>query len=704
MRSTIVLFAAFALGLSARASITETRDDFDTGIGDWVHVGSVTEGSIAWKVTSEKDWYDGDDSTYIPDYAEGMEITGDGRLYDGGLCLDTFNATKGDEAMGLTIGGTMGLGEVITFSGNLYNDENSYTGVDAQLWNLTDNVLLADTGNILVRNYNSPSYSPMDFSVEYTAQVSDVGDTLQIRFVDSGGTHTARNIFVDAFSVVPEPMAPARATYPWGNKFWFSFYSTRSADSVYAVERGATGIGPYYNTLDSQVAPLAEAHELGVGFSYKVVLPSMAGFSPHNDDFVWPSDATLVAETIEIVSAVADNLDIVMWDLVPEELRYWEPKEKNLLEKVADTIRQTDPLDRPVMMYEPNHRSASDLAQTVPYQEISAKGTYLSTDSDLRHNRIWARWSMEQELAAIAAANTNAVPWIMLWMAADAAEGEEHLIEDWCRHDAYMGLIMGGKGISIWSGWRPRAGFENDFQAYFDGYLSVATDLNLGRNLAPVFLHGTESAGVTHNVTAGPIELELEYPSGTTHHYPPVTYTMREFLGQHYLFMVNSATQAVTLTFSGVPDAPRTDLFQETEYPASGGAFSIALAPYEVAGFRFDNYEAWRAEHFPASGDDGETDDPDHDNRTNRDEFNAGTDPNNGTDFFQTDLTISNGRGTVSFNTVGSRFYTVDLSTNLAEGLWVPVLGNEWGTGGDLSATDTNDHSSTFYRIQVARP
>ena len=73
---------------------------------------------------------------------------------------------------------------------------------------------------------------------------------------------------------------------------------------------------------------------------------------------------------------------------------------------------------------------------------------------------------------------------------------------------------------------------------------------------------------------------------------------MLKFIGQHYLFMVNSATQAVTLTFSGLPDAPRTDLFHDSELPASGGSFSITLDPYEVAGFRFDGYDAWRALHF----------------------------------------------------------------------------------------------------------
>ena len=392
---------------------------------------------------------------------------------------------------------------------------------------------------------------------------------------------------------------PARATYPWGDQFWFSFYSTIGADSAYAVEHGASGIGPYYGGLAGQVAPLAEANELGVNFIYKVILPSMEGFSPQKADsgeFVWPPDAIIEAETIQVVNDVKGNLDIVMWDLVPEELRHWRASELNYLQLVADTIRQTDPFDRPVMMYEPNHRTVANLSLTVPYQDICAKGTYVQTISsgDFQHHRIWARWSMEQELAAIAAANTNAVPWVMLWMAWDADEGEEYLIEDWCRHDAYMGLIMGGKGISIWSGYRPRAGFENDFQAYFDGYLTVATDLNLERNLAPVFLYGTESTGVTHNVTSGPSSLELDYPAGTINTYPPVTYTMREFLGQQYLFMVNSATQSVTLTFSGVPNAPRTDLFQGSGYPASGGSFSITLDPYEVSGFRFDGYEAWR--------------------------------------------------------------------------------------------------------------
>lgn len=168
--------------------------------------------------------------------------------------------------------------------------------------------------------------------------------------------------------------------------------------------------------------------------------------------------------------------------------------------------------------------------------------------------------------------------------------------------------------------------------------------------------------------------------------------------------MVNSATQTVSLTFSGVPDAARTDLFTGTNHAASGGSFAITLEPYQVSAFRFDGYEAWRAIHFPLGGDDGEKDDPDSDGRSNRNEFNAGTDPNLGTDYFQTDLSFSNAWKTVTFNTASNRYYQVDVSTNLAVGNWLPMLGNELGMGTDISVSDTNDPPEAFYRTRATRP
>ncbi len=217
-RLKTVLLAIAGIGFAATstmAAITATSNDFSGGIGTWVHVGSVTDGGILHAATSEKDWYDGDDAVYIAAYAVGMDITGDGLLNDGGLRLDTFNAIPNDEAMGLTIGGTMELDEAITFSGNWYNDNTSYTKVTAQLWNLTDDVLLEDSGDILVRDYKHITYSPVDFSVSYTALASDVGDTLQIRFLDSGNTATVRDIYVDNFELSSVPLEAGTTKLIW---------------------------------------------------------------------------------------------------------------------------------------------------------------------------------------------------------------------------------------------------------------------------------------------------------------------------------------------------------------------------------------------------------------------------------------------------------------------------------------------------------
>lgn len=702
----------FGVALEGSSAVVGVSDDFATNAGtypNWVSVGA-TATTIAHDSLSAGDYDDGDITTSLP-YASGMTITGDGVKDDGGLRLNTQNSTQGDEGMGLTMGGTLELGEELIFTGSVYNDNSSYSKYKAQLWNLTDDVLLAESAFIFVHGGTHAAYVPVDFEVAYTSVVSDVGDTLQIRFVEDNN-NTARDIYVDHFSLDSLlNLSPLPTSNVGSNKFWFSFYSTINEDSAYAVENGSTGIGPYYGGTSGQVAPLAEAATLGTHFSYKVNLPSMAGFTAANSDtFPWPSDATLIAEATAVVDSVKTNSSIIMWDLVPEELRHWMPNEMNYIQVVSDAIRAADPHGRPVMMYEPNNRKIANLVNTIPYQDICAKGMYVTAvnDGEFRHNRIWARWSMEQELGAIAAANTNAVPWIMLHMAYDVQDGEEHLIEDWCRHDAYMGLIMGGQGISIWSGWRPRPSWTNDFDAFFDGYLSVASDLNHEKNFAPIFLYGNDTAGVAHGIVAGPSSLELVYPAGTTNNYPPVTYKMREFLGQQYLFMVNSATQAVTVTFSGVPDAARTDLFTGTEYPASGGSFTNTLDPYEVAGFRFNGYEAWRDSNFtPQQIFDGDADpdaDPDSDGSTNFEEFHAGTDPNDGNDYFQGELSFTNGWQSISFNTSSQRFYNVDISTNLVAGNWAGLLANELGTGAGMAVLDTNTFPNTFYRIQVTRP
>jgi hypothetical protein len=373
--------------------------------------------------------------------------------------------------------------------------------------------------------------------------------------------------------------------YPKGDVFCFTFYSTSEKDSAYALKNGATAIGPFYG---NQAGALRLAEQLNTRLLYQVRPPAMAGWRPGNKDFVWPSDETICQQTAAIVQAVQTNRHIAMWDIEPEELRAWLPAELHYLTLLASVIRSNDPNRRPMFMYEPNHRDAATLARTVPCQDVCAKGSYPDVlDNGLfAHERIWIRWSMEQELGAIASANPAAQPWLVLWMAGDPAPGESGLIRDRCRHDAYLGLVLGGKGVQVWSGARARRGFSSEsFQAYFDGYLSVARDLNGPLHLAPVFLFGQKRLGPGMSITAGPASLQLVYQG--TNSYPSVAWLCAAYRGADYLFVVNSAEQAVTVAFSGWPAVDREDLFAGGSAPTPGGSFSLTLPPLAVKAFRF---------------------------------------------------------------------------------------------------------------------
>ena len=241
---TILMLAVAGIWLaatSAMATITATSDDFSSDTtGNWVSVGA-TATSIEYDNPSAGDYDDGDPDTKL-DYTTGMTLTGDGVKDDGGLKLNSQNADVGDEAMGLAISGTMEAGEKITFTGSVYNDNVSYASYKAQLWNLTDGALLADSGSISVSAITDVAYVPKGFSISYTTSAADEGDVLQIRFRENANSD-ARDIYVDNFEVTSTaPLAPVLYAYEG--------FDTAAANGTKAEAVGVTGTGflQYTNT------------------------------------------------------------------------------------------------------------------------------------------------------------------------------------------------------------------------------------------------------------------------------------------------------------------------------------------------------------------------------------------------------------------------------------------------------------------------
>lgn len=210
-KSIYTLVFVLAGCLAAQASLVGYTNTFSTAssTNGWMNVGSVST-TIISRVTYPGDYDDGDTSSILA-YTVGMTLTGDGVYNDGALKLDLVNATKGDEAMGYTLSGTMAVGETVTFSGTV-GAGSAYCQFDAQIWNVTDNILLATTPAGSDRVFGTSYFTNgigVDFSVSYTGLAGDAGDVIQVRINDNGAwtASNTRDIYVDNVMVttIPEP-------------------------------------------------------------------------------------------------------------------------------------------------------------------------------------------------------------------------------------------------------------------------------------------------------------------------------------------------------------------------------------------------------------------------------------------------------------------------------------------------------------------
>ncbi len=376
---------------------------------------------------------------------------------------------------------------------------------------------------------------------------------------------------------VESPSDPARL-YPQGRVFPFGFYGLNTARDK---PEGLTLIGPYGMEKNVETA-----RKLGIPCTYTIGLPM---------DFLGKAPLKLTPDEIreqirEQVAKAAGSPEIAWWYLRPEELRSWRKNEMIYLEVASETIRKTDPLRRPVWMYEPNHRGAEALARTVVCQDICGKGMYTNY-TGRRDSRIWVRWTIEQEIEAIRSTGTAAIPIAVPEMFQDPPDELRPLIPQWVRHDVYLSLVAGAKGIMVFSGWR-RPKFTT-FDAYYEAYAQCARELNGPLGLGQVFLFGERRNDVRVRMLAGPARLELmgkgEHSEDRLGEYPSVSFLDAAYRRDRYLLLVNSANEPVRVAIEGMP---RERLRMEDLIGASdgmavdGGRFELTLEPLGVRAFR----------------------------------------------------------------------------------------------------------------------
>lgn len=263
----------------------------------------------------------------------------------------------------------------------------------------------------------------------------------------------------------------------------FGFYSAPVGRFEELASGGVTMVGTYYGKRPSR-ALLDAARDAGLGVLYPLGLESPT------------LDAEGRADLLAQVDAVADHEAVAAWYVLPEELRPWSEAEMLYAAGVRAFVRTHDPLDRPLLSYQPNHRARDGLAQASASFDFVLRGLYANFVG-AQERRAWVR---EGAGTIVAAAHRGQTPWAVLEMFEEPAESSR--IPAWVRHDVYASLAAGARGVLVFSGW-PRPEFPA-YEAYLSAYLEVARELNGPLGLGTPLLRGTVLPSPRLEVVEGP--------------------------------------------------------------------------------------------------------------------------------------------------------------------------------------------------------
>jgi hypothetical protein len=413
----------------------------------------------------------------------------------------------------------------------------------------------------------------------------------------------------DFFAPPPDHSAqlPAEGIFPQGRKMAFMGYSGEPARDL---TNGFTVAGPAYGKQLPYITRCASngwpvvAH---VGMPIKfLTITSSNQFVTSSNRFTastnqLPTKVEVQQEIREQIRALAGFKEIVWWALTPEELRPWRIPEMDYLKTACDTIRENDPLHRPIYLYNPNHRDAQTLTPIARQVDILAKGCYVNFTGK-KDERAWVGWSMEQEVAALrAGGRPGAIALLNPELCKDPEPAEDDQIRTWVRHDVYLGLASGAKGVLIWSLY-PRKDVRRTWQLWYDAYAECGRELNGPRGLAQVFLFGERRSDLKVRLmdseTTTQVTLGGDIETGTTSlqeratrktTLPAWTYAEFAYGDSRWLFIINSAKTLSHFVVTGWPSGARAeDAFSGAAIRLKDSeGLPVNLAANEVFAVRF---------------------------------------------------------------------------------------------------------------------
>ncbi len=383
-----------------------------------------------------------------------------------------------------------------------------------------------------------------------------------------------------------------------GRRFVMTVYSvpinnpaTRTVADL--AEEGFTHVGPWY--VEDRWESGQAAAELGLCTVFPV------GPALSKQDAMLDVPATLAQVVADMEAAIANpalNESISMWSILPEELNTYRRDEAELFYQLTETVRENDPLGRPVYIYLQSNADELQFELLAQETEVLGQGNYLSTNG-LHNERVYLKASILRSIAAREAMgelDDAVMPVVEHRIHSGVLDPAlvPH-IESWVRHDLFTSIVNGADGFIAFSGFPPKED-QPTFDRYNDAYTQVVGEI-VKTNMLDLYAQGTPDLTVTGLVTAGPATLSAKVFFIPDRGNPVETFdsfSLRawDLDGSKTILLVNHGSDPITVKLEGVQltsdgqDSERDSLLQELlsgeTYELSNGEVTVSLPAWGV--------------------------------------------------------------------------------------------------------------------------
>ena len=223
---------------------------------------------------------------------------------DAGVTLK-LSGTGGTYGIVKRLGSLQRKGDYLYLSTRISNPTRSFVAVELQLYNATERRILVKSLPVVIRNSESP---PINLNLEYHALQRDLGDQLELRWVQCSTEHPSRTFCLEQTTVASIRPMEASETFPGGT-------FGRLEPAVFSGTAGVPTLEPFTKDADNgdgvgDGAVVVSSKELGgtYGAVWKLGKAVAVGKTLHLETVWFNAGNSFVQVEVQLYNTTDDRI------------------------------------------------------------------------------------------------------------------------------------------------------------------------------------------------------------------------------------------------------------------------------------------------------------------------------------------------------------------------------------------------------------